>query len=233
MTLPVLLALATASASPGEELVDGFVAAATARDRDALVATCTEAFRDRQRLSCAALVDLVVAGATVERGRFVEEGEEALAELWLTDRGERSTLLLLAKPTEGGWRFVDGTDVDGPALPTKLVLEEVEDPAAVELPKEVAAILEQMGSPRLPKRCVPESKERCARIAAHVADEAVTFRPLALRTNETRLVVDALAGPEGRAAEVVHLCFEGGEGRWRLVDIEEEKGGADAWLGSR
>ena len=136
----VLAPLGTsAHASPRTEaqaLAERFVATLQADD-PAAADLCSADFRSRDRLSCDALVGDVVQ---LDLPLIVGKPKPKRGVVIVPMRLQRGTgwwgLWLVASETPDGWRFVDGTDEDGPdtrglpALPKPPPAELPEDPLA-------------------------------------------------------------------------------------------------------
>jgi hypothetical protein len=215
-----------AQASDATDFVEGFFAKLEAGDAGA-AAACAEPFRSREQLGCGDLVDILLGeGFSYSRGRSVFADDEALVEIWVTSPRERFPLFLVARPSESGWQFEDGTDVDGPKLQTKLSLEGAEDPSAIELPADVAGLLGELAKkkPKLSRYCSARMKQGdCAGVAEQAAGKGLEFRPSELNEKGDRLVVRSLVMRKGFAEDEVWLYFAKDGKRWLFDGIDESQ----------
>lgn len=219
MFLLTSLALAAPKGAP---FVKAFLADIAADRKVEAIEACAPAFRDRERMGCRALVDIATAAGTeLELGRAVYTKSDLLVEMWMVSkRHGRFPLRLLGKRTKKTWAFVDGTDGDGPPLDTPLSLDGAKDASAPDLPREVAAVLEQLNTsePDLTGHC---ANPAVCREVTHQASR-FTFRVTEADTVGDRLSVGTIVNREGKPVDQIWLRFIQKNDAWMLDAVDED-----------
>lgn len=215
----MLTLFTVALAGGSEDLATRFLAELAKGDAEATVALCTDAFRDRERLGCRALVTELI-GARVEPARAVHAEDEALIEYWVhSPRDGRWPITLQARPDESGaWKFVDGSDPDGQKLETKLSLAGKPDPGALTLPQDVVDMLDALGDDAMPMPC---SVEQCRIIGRSLRAHALSLRPLDLEVTGSKAVLVFLMERKGQAFDDGYLLLKKKKGAWWITAMAD------------
>lgn len=202
----------------GPDVVDRFVAAVGAGDDAAAAAICEPGFRDRDTLACADLVE-AISGQQLRVGRQASSDDELLVELWVNISGP-TPVILLARPIDGTWMFVDGTDVDGGALDTEL---ELPPPERLDLPKGVPQLLHQLeiqdASVCMPELTTPGPT--CEQFM-HAMSQQVRLQPVQVeQIGKKRIDVMVMVERGGKTIDQGWLMLQGKGRKLKLMGWRE------------
>lgn len=206
MWLWITLALA----GPGEE-AQWFVDAAARGEREDALTYCAGSFRDRSSLSCADLVDALGPGGPLTQvrvGQVDAAGGVARIHLDLLADGVPFAVWLRAEQTEPGWRFTDGTDLEGD--PESLVPE-------LAYHRDLAdALLERLVKDPV-ATCGAATREACVGMAQAVT-QGGRLRGLTAWSRGRRAVVVVDLVRDGTRLDALYLSVKGR----RVVGADDE-----------